>query len=130
MLVHSGHVKLKAAPPKTPLLVSLRVSPAQPSYSGTAQTHTHAALPHRAPSSRCTAESMRRVRLQVATATASPHPFPCRTCRTGSDRNGIASREWSGAHSGVSYKVERCLQHTAGSTPPAELSMLRKLLKL
>lgn len=76
VLVHSGHVKLKPTAPKTPLLVSLRVCPAQPSYAG-------------------------------------------------SDRNGLKSREWSGKHDGVSYKVERCLQHTAGTVPPPELSMLR-----
>ena len=34
VLVHTGHVKLKAAAPKTPLLVSLRICPAQASYAG------------------------------------------------------------------------------------------------
>ena len=76
VLVHSGHVKLKAAAPKTPLLVSLRVCPAQATYAG-------------------------------------------------SDRNGLKSREWTGNHDGVSFKVERCLQHTAGTVPAPELSMLR-----
>jgi len=76
VLVHTGHIKLKAMAPKTPLLVSLRVCPAQATYAG-------------------------------------------------SDRNGLKSREWTSKHDGVSYKVERCLQHTAGTVPPAELSMLR-----
>ena len=76
VLVHTGHVKLKASPPKTPLLVSLRVCPTQPSFAG-------------------------------------------------SDRNGLKSRDWNGAHAGVAYKVERCLQHTATALPPTELSMLR-----
>ena len=74
--VHTGHVKLKAAAPKTPLLVSFRVCPLQDSYGG-------------------------------------------------SERNGLSSRTWSAAHGGVSIKVERCLQHTAGSMPAPELSMLR-----
>jgi len=76
VLVHTGHVKLKAAAPKTPLLVSLRVCPAQTTYPG-------------------------------------------------SERNGLQSRDWKAAHDGVSIKVERCLQHTAGSMPAPELSMLR-----
>ena len=76
VLVHTGHVKLKTAAPKTPLLVSLRVCPAQPTYAGT-------------------------------------------------ERNGLASRDWSKGHPGVSIKVERCLQHTSGSMPAPELSMLR-----
>ena len=67
MLVHTGHVKLKTVG-KTPLLVSLRVCPAQATYSG-------------------------------------------------SERNGLSSRDWTGKHGGVSIKVERCLQHTAGSAP-------------
>ena len=74
--VHTGHVKLKAAAPKTPLLVSFRVCPLQDSYGG-------------------------------------------------SERNGLSSCTWSAAHDGVSIKVERCLQHTAGSMPAPELSMLR-----
>ena len=76
-LVHTGHVKLKSAPPKTPLLVSLRICPAQATYAA-------------------------------------------------SERNGLKSREWSGKHDGVSYKVERCLQHTSGVMPPAEVSLLRQ----
>eukprot|EP00325_Prymnesiales_sp_UTEX-LB-985_P021858 CAMPEP_0174716618 /NCGR_PEP_ID=MMETSP1094-20130205/24354_1 /TAXON_ID=156173 /ORGANISM="Chrysochromulina brevifilum, Strain UTEX LB 985" /LENGTH=323 /DNA_ID=CAMNT_0015916399 /DNA_START=83 /DNA_END=1054 /DNA_ORIENTATION=+ len=76
VLVHTGHVKLKATAPKTPLLVSLRVCPMQASYAT-------------------------------------------------SERNGLRSREWSGKHGGVSYKVERCLQHTAGTVPQPELSMLQ-----
>jgi len=76
VLVHTGHVKLKAAAPKSPMLVSLRACPAQATYAG-------------------------------------------------SERNGLRSQSWSGPHTGASYKVERCLQHTAGSLPPAELSMLR-----
>lgn len=77
VLVHTGHVKLKASAPKTPLLVSLRVCPAATSYSG-------------------------------------------------SERNGLRSRDWSGAkHPGVSYKVERCLQHTSGTVPEPEMSLLR-----
>lgn len=76
VLVHMGHVKLKATAPKTPLLISLRVCPAQASYSG-------------------------------------------------SERNGLRSRDWADKHDGVSYKVERCLQHTAGTVPAPELSMLR-----
>jgi len=75
VLVHTGHVKLKTVG-KTPLLVSLRVCPAQATYSG-------------------------------------------------SERNGLSSRDWTGKHGGVSIKVERCLQHTAGSMPAPELSMLR-----
>jgi len=75
VLVHTGHVKLKTVG-KTPLLVSLRVCPAQATY-------------------------------------------------TGSERNGLSSRDWTGKHGGVSIKVERCLQHTAGSMPAPELSMLR-----
>jgi len=67
VLVHTGHVKLKTVG-KTPLLVSLRVCPAQATY-------------------------------------------------TGSERNGLSSRDWTGKHGGVSIKVERCLQHTAGSAP-------------
>ncbi len=67
VLVHTGHVKLKTVG-KTPLLVSLRVCPAQATYSG-------------------------------------------------SERNGLSSRDWTGKHGGVSIKVERCLQHTAGSAP-------------
>lgn len=73
VLVHTGHVT-KAS--KSNLLVSLRISPVQPSYSG-------------------------------------------------SDRNGLRSRSWTGEHAGVSFKVERCLQHTAGELPPPELSLLR-----
>jgi len=42
-----------------------------------------------------------------------------------SERNGLRSREWSGKHAGVSYKVERCLQHTAGSVPEPLPSLLR-----
>ena len=42
----------------------------------------------------------------------------------GSERNGLRSRDFSGAHPGVSYKVERCLQH-AGTVPTPEPSMLR-----
>ncbi len=76
VLVHTGHVKLKATAPKMPLLVSLRVCPAQASYAS-------------------------------------------------SDRNGLKSRAWSEAHDGLSYKVERCLQHTSGVVPPPELSLLR-----
>jgi len=77
VLVHTGHVKLKATAPKTPLLVSLRVCPTAASYAG-------------------------------------------------SERNGLRSRDWSvGMHTGVSYKVERCLQHTSGAVPPAEVSLLR-----
>jgi len=76
VLVHTGHIKLKGSGTKNTLLVSLRVCPAQGSY-------------------------------------------------TASERNGISSREWTGAHPGVSFKVERCLQHTAATVPPAELSMLR-----
>lgn len=76
VLVHTGHVKLKGAVPKTPLLVSLRACPVQSSYPS-------------------------------------------------SDRNGIKSREWSKAHTGASFKVERCLQHTAGSVPEPQLSLLR-----
>jgi len=76
VLVHTGHIKLKAAAPKFPLLVSLRSCPAQATY-------------------------------------------------TGSERNGLRSRAWTGTHTGVSYKVERCLQHTAGDLPPPELSLLR-----
>mmetsp|Transcript_33250 Transcript_33250/g.87468 ORF Transcript_33250/g.87468 Transcript_33250/m.87468 type:complete len:323 (-) Transcript_33250:860-1828(-) len=76
VLVHSGHIKLKATAPKTPLLVSLRVCPAQASY-------------------------------------------------TSSEKNGLKSREWTGKHEGVSYTVERCLQHTAGDIPKFEPSMLR-----
>ena len=38
---------------------------------------------------------------------------------------GLRSRDWSGAHNGVSYKVERCLQHTSGAVPPPEVSLLR-----
>lgn len=34
VLVHTGHVKLKATAPKMPLLVSLRVCPAQATYAG------------------------------------------------------------------------------------------------
>ena len=75
VLVHTGHVKLKATPPKTPLLVSLRICPTQATY-------------------------------------------------TSSEREGLRSREWTGKHGGVSYKVERCLQHTAGTLPPPELSHL------
>jgi hypothetical protein len=37
VLVHTGHVKLKPTAPKTPLLVSLRVCPAQASYPGSEQ---------------------------------------------------------------------------------------------
>jgi len=76
VLVHTGHVKLKSAAPKTPLLVSLRVCPPQPTYPG-------------------------------------------------SERNGLKSRSWSKEHVGAAYKIERCLQHTAGAMPPPELSMLR-----
>ena len=76
VLVHTGHVKLKATAPKTPLLVSLRICPAAASYPS-------------------------------------------------SEKNGLRSREWSGAHTGVSYKVERCLQYTAADAPPEELSLLR-----
>ena len=77
VLVHTGHVKLKASAPKTPLIVSLRVCPTSSTYSG-------------------------------------------------SERNGLRSRDWTGApHTGVSYKVERCLQHTSGTVPPAFVSMLR-----
>jgi len=76
VLVHTGHVKLKASAPKMPLLVSLRVCPATATYAG-------------------------------------------------SDRNGLISRDWAGAHAGVSYKVERCLQHTSGAVPPPEVSLLR-----
>lgn len=75
VLVHTGHVKLKASAPKMPLLISLRVCPTTSTYAG-------------------------------------------------SDRNGVSSRDWSGApHAGVSYKVERCLQHT-GEVPPPEMSGL------
>ena len=42
VLVHMGHVKLKATAPKVPLLVSLRVCPAQPTYAG-AERHGAAA---------------------------------------------------------------------------------------
>lgn len=79
VLVHTGHVKLKATAPKMPLLVSLRVCPTAASY-------------------------------------------------TGSERNGLKSREWPSdvkAHTGVSYKVERCLQHTSGTVPSPEESLLR-----
>ncbi|EOD34653.1 hypothetical protein EMIHUDRAFT_363397 [Emiliania huxleyi CCMP1516] len=76
VLAHTGHFKLKGAAPKSPLLVSLRVCPAQDAY-------------------------------------------------TGSERSGFASRDWSGAHKGVSFKVERCLQHSAGTVPPPQLSLLR-----
>lgn len=76
VLVHTGHVKLKAQAPKTPLLVSLRICPAQASY-------------------------------------------------TGSERNELHSRSWDGAHEGVSFKVESCVQDNSGVTPPTELSMLR-----
>mmetsp|Transcript_36913 Transcript_36913/g.61169 ORF Transcript_36913/g.61169 Transcript_36913/m.61169 type:complete len:322 (-) Transcript_36913:240-1205(-) len=76
VLVHTGHVKLKTAAPKSPLLITLRVCPAQATYMG-------------------------------------------------SDRNGLRSRTWNGPHLGASYKVERCLQHTTGSLPPPELSLLR-----
>ena len=76
VLVHTGHVKLKATAPKMPLLVSLRVAATASSYAG-------------------------------------------------SDRNGLKSREWTGApHTGVSFKVERCIQHT-GELPPPEASGLR-----
>ena len=76
VLVHTGHVKLKAAAPKTPLLVSLRASAAQSSYSS-------------------------------------------------SERHGLKSRKFGEGHAGVSYKIERCLQHTAGAVPEPELSLLR-----
>jgi len=76
VLVHTGHVKLKASAPKTPLLVSLRVCPAS-------------------------------------------------TNNAGSERNGLRSRDWGASHTGVSYKVERCLQHTSGEVPAAEISLLR-----
>ena len=33
--VHTGHVKLKTAAPKTPLLVSLRICPSQSEYAST-----------------------------------------------------------------------------------------------
>lgn len=75
-LVHTGHVKLKPAAPKLPLLVSLRVCPPQTSYCGT-------------------------------------------------ERNGLTSRSWTKEHCSVSYKIERCLQHTAGSVPLPEMSLLR-----
>jgi len=76
VLVHTGHVKLKAAVPKMPLLVSLRACPVQTTYAS-------------------------------------------------SERNGLRSRDWTETHTGVSYKVERCLQHTAGSVPEPRLSLLR-----
>jgi len=76
VLVHTGHVKLKQAAPKLPLLVSLRVCPPQQSYTGT-------------------------------------------------ERNGLKSRSWTKEHCSVSYKIERCLQHTAGSVLAPELSLLR-----
>lgn len=76
VLVHTGHVKLKAAPPKTPLLVSLRVCPAKGTYAG-------------------------------------------------SERNELHSREWSGEHQGVSFKVERCLQDTSGTVLEEDMSQLR-----
>ena len=41
VLVHTGHVKLKAAAPKTSLLVSLRVCPAQASYAGSERNDLH-----------------------------------------------------------------------------------------
>ena len=41
------------------------------------QGHTHGALPHRAPSSRCAADLAHHVWHR------RPHPFPCRTCRSG-----------------------------------------------
>jgi len=50
---------------------------------------------------------------------------PTQATYTGSERNGLKSRSWSGPHPGVSFKVERCLQHTAAELPPPELSMLR-----
>lgn len=75
VLVHTGHIKIKGQIKNT-LLVSLRICPAQPNY-------------------------------------------------TGSERNGIHSRDWSDAHPGVSFKVERCLQHASAELPPVELSMLR-----
>ena len=50
---------------------------------------------------------------------------PSQASYTGSERNGIQSRDWSKAHSGVSFKVERCLQHASAELPPAEFSMLR-----
>lgn len=49
---------------------------------------------------------------------------PGQASYSGSERNGIKSREWGEGHPGVSYKVERCLQHTAGTVPPPELSLL------
>mmetsp|Transcript_47635 Transcript_47635/g.117950 ORF Transcript_47635/g.117950 Transcript_47635/m.117950 type:complete len:319 (+) Transcript_47635:41-997(+) len=75
VLVHTGHIKIKGQAKHT-LLVSLRICPNQPTF-------------------------------------------------TGSERNGITSREWRGAHPGVSFKVERCLQHASAELPPPELSMLR-----
>jgi len=41
VLVHTGHLKLKASPPKTPLLVSLRICPAQASYAGSERNELH-----------------------------------------------------------------------------------------
>lgn len=50
---------------------------------------------------------------------------PGQASYTGSERNGLSSRDWEGKHPGVSIKVERCLQHTSGSMPAPELSLLR-----
>jgi len=50
---------------------------------------------------------------------------PAQSRYTGSERNGIRSRSWSKGHGGASFKVERCLQHTAGAMPPPTLSGLR-----
>ena len=50
---------------------------------------------------------------------------PAQGSYAGSERNGLSSRDWSVGHAGVSIKVERCLQHTSGSMPAPELSMLR-----
>ena len=67
------------------------------------------------------------VKLKAAknTLLVSLRVCPAQATYLGSERNGMKSRSWSGAHTGVSFKVERCLQHTAAELPPPELSMLR-----
>ena len=49
---------------------------------------------------------------------------PAASSYTGSERNGLRSRDCT-AHSGVSFKVERCLQHTAGVALLSDVSLLQ-----
>ena len=49
---------------------------------------------------------------------------PATSYYPGSERNGLRSRDCT-AHSGVSFKVERCLQHTAGVALLSDVSLLQ-----